>query len=63
MQSILDLTVTSSGEFLQKHPPLKIALIVSETRLPCIAFERPVNDIELDKESIKSLIKTLTGLL
>ncbi len=63
MQSILELTVTSSGEFIKNRPPLKIAIITSETRLPCLAFERSVNDIELSKENIKELIKVLTDLL
>ena len=63
MESILELTVTSSGEVIQNRPPLKIAIITSEKRLPCLAFERSVNDIELSKDTIKSLIKTLTDLL
>lgn len=63
MNSILDLSVTSAGEFLQKRPPLKIAVIVCGNSLPCIAFERSVNDIELNKDNIKALIKTLTELL
>lgn len=62
MESILDLTVTSAGEFIKNSPPLKIAVIKS-SRLPCIAFERLVNDIELTKEDIKELIKALTELL
>jgi hypothetical protein len=65
MKSLLELTVTSAGEFLQQRPPLKIAVIImdNEKALPCLAFERPVNDIELNKENIKELIKTLTELL
>lgn len=63
MESILKLTVTSGGEFLKGRPKLDIAVIKYESNLPCIAFERPVNDIELDKDSIKQLIKTLTDLL
>lgn len=62
MESILDLTVTSSGEFMQNRPPLKIAVIKS-SRLPCIAFERSVNDIELTTEDIKKLIKVLIDFL
>lgn len=63
MTNILDLTVTSSGEFLKQRPPLKIMVIESENSLPCIAFERAVNDIELNKDNIKALIKTLIDLL
>jgi len=63
MKKILELTVTSAGEFVQKRPPLKIAIITSEKSLPCLAFERQVNDIELNKETIKELIKGLTDLL
>ncbi len=63
MERTIELTVTSNGEFLQKKPPLQIALITYEKGLPCLAFERPVNDIELTKENIKELIKGLTELL
>jgi hypothetical protein len=63
MKTVLKLTVTSAGEFIQNKPPLQIAVITSETRLPCLAFERSVNDIELSKENIKKLIKTLIDLL
>lgn len=63
MESILNLTVTSAGEFLKNRPSLDIAVITSEHSKLCIAFERPVNDIELDREQIKELIKTLTNIL
>jgi len=62
VESVLNLTVTSAGELIKNKPPLKITVIKS-SRLPCIAFERPVNDIELTKENIKELIKALTELL
>ena len=62
---LLDLTVKSGGEFLKNSPPLKIALITYEFNKESvtIAFERLVEDIELSKEDIKNIIKTLTDFL
>jgi hypothetical protein len=33
--------------------------VTSDTRLPCLAFERSVNDTELSKENIKALTDLL----
>lgn len=64
-QAILETTVTSGGEFLQSRPELKIALLTYEgtDMLPSLAFERPVHDIELNKENVILLIQALTKLL
>lgn len=61
--SLLDMTVTSGGEFLQNRPPLKMALLTYENGLPCLCWERSVNDVELTKENTILLIQALTKLL
>jgi hypothetical protein len=62
-QTILDITVTSGGEFLKDRPPLKVKLLTYEKGLPTLCWERSVNDIELTKENTILLIQALTKLL
>lgn len=64
-QTLLDLTVKSGGEFLRQSPPLRTAVITYDFSPDeiTIAWERSVNDIVLNKEQAKELIKCLINFI